>query len=508
MSETSGQSPAPEPNTPENEGARTEPAGTAPTGERAGAREAEGEPDQGPAPAPESDSEHSEPRRPAPALSRVRRVRAAFRRAVDQADRARTQARDRDLRYEDSSRSSPAERGKRRAAAARTPPAAAAPTVRVSTPSVMTTRSAALDSLPSWLVRGGLASWLLLGLIIVVGLVFFATSQVVEVFIGVFMALVLTSILQPLVNLFARVMPRYPATFLGMLSALAVVAGLIAYVVTSVTSQWNNLALRFSDGVNTIVDFLEHGPLPLHLTQKELQEQIHRLLQEGQEYVQSNAPSLASEVVANAGTVVDVFAVLALAIFSTIFFLASGGRMWRWFLNELPATMRESVHRAAGAGWYTFAGYARGTMIVAFTDALMAGIFLQVVGVPLAAPLAVLVFIGAFIPIIGAPAAMLIAMMVALASKGVITMIVVCLGVAGIGQIEGHILQPLIMGRQVSLHPVVVIIGVAIGTYAAGLLGAIVAVPLISVAWAMYSELHVRDTPVVGELPTYSGSRG
>ena len=194
------------------------------------------------------------------------------------------------------------------------------------------------------------------------------------------------------------------------------------------------------------------------LTQQELAAQFQGWVRQGQEYLQSNAPTLATEILSNASALVDVFAVLALAIFSAIFFLASGGRMWRWFLNELPAHMRESVHRAAGAGWYTFAGYARGTVLVALTDAIMAGIFLQIVGVPLAAPLAVLVFIGAFIPLVGAPAAMIVAMMVALASQGFITMIVVCLGVAGIGQIEGHVLQPLIMGRQVSLHPVVVII--------------------------------------------------
>ena len=137
----------------------------------------------------------------------------------------------------------------------------------------------------------------------------------------------------------------------------------------------------------------------------------------------------------------------------------------------------------------------------------MAGVFLQVVGVPLAAPLAVLVFIGAFIPMIGAPLAMIVAMVVALASKGFVAMVVVGLGVAGIGQIEGHILQPLIMGRQVSLHPVVVGIAVAVGTFSAGLLGAVVAVPLVSVAWSVYSELHVKDAPLEGSLPSYSPGR-
>lgn len=417
---------------------------------------------------------------------RLRKGRDVLDRTIDRAERARLEARAEQMRYNDAPDGGPA-----------------APEAVPAQPH----RPSVLDSLPSWLVRGGLGSWLLLGLIVIVGLVFFMTSKIIPVFIGVFIALVFTSILQPLVNVFARIMPRYPATFLALLTALGFVAALLAYVISSVTSQWSSLAAQFSDGVTTIMEFVEDGPLPVHVTQDQLQNQINTWLKEGQNYVQSNAPTLVSEVLSNAGTLVDVFAVLALALFTTIFFLAAGGKMWRWFLNELPARLRESVHRAAGAGWYTFAGYARGTVIVALTDAIMAGIFLQIVGVPLAAPLAVLVFIGAFIPIIGAPAAMLIAMMVALASDGFVTMVVVCLGVAGIGQIEGHILQPLIMGRQVSLHPVVVIIGVAVGTYSAGLLGAIVAVPLISVLWSVYSELHVKDAPVVGELPSYSSPK-
>ena len=160
-----------------------------------------------------------------------------------------------------------------------------------------------------------------------------------------FIALVITAILYPLVSFFARFMPRYPATFLGLLTALAVVAALIAYVVSSVTSQWDSLARQFSDGLDTIVDFLEHGPLPVHLTQQELVATVQNLVEQGQEYVQSNVPSLAGEVLSNAGSIVDVFVVLALALFTAIFLLASGGRMWRWFLNELPARLRERFLR-------------------------------------------------------------------------------------------------------------------------------------------------------------------
>ena len=445
-------------------------------------------PSDGPADSPRGAGEH----RP---INPIFRARQALHRQIDRADQWREADRALVMRLD-----APIVSDERRAAPA---PEEAA---RVRVVGEVTTRSATLDSLPGWLVRGGVGAWLLLGIVAAVSLVFIGTAQVIPVFIGVFIALVITAILYPLVSFFARFMPRYPATFLGLLTALAVVAALIAYVVSSVTSQWDSLARQFSDGLDTIVDFLEHGPLPVHLTQQELVDTVQSLVEQGQEYVQSNAPSLAGEVLSNAGSIVDVFVVLALALFTAIFFLASGGRMWRWFLNELPAHLRERVHRAAGAGWYTFAGYARGTVILALTDAVMAGVFLQVVGVPLAAPLAVLVFIGAFVPIIGAPAAMLVAMVVALASKGFIAMVVVGLGVAGIGQIEGHILQPLIMGRQVSLHPVVVGLAVAVGTFSVGLLGAVVAVPLVSVAWSVYSELHTKDAPVVGELPRYNAA--
>ena len=445
-------------------------------------------PSDGPADSPRGAGEH----RP---INPIFRARQALHRQIDRADQWREADRALVMRLD-----APIVSDERRAAPA---PEEAA---RVRVVGEVTTRSATLDSLPGWLVRGGVGAWLLLGIVTAVSLVFIGTAQVIPVFIGVFIALVITAILYPLVSFFARFMPRYPATFLGLLTALAVVAALIAYVVSSVTSQWDSLARQFSDGLDTIVDFLEHGPLPVHLTQQELVDTVQSLVEQGQEYVQSNAPSLAGEVLSNAGSIADVFVVLALALFTAIFLLASGGRMWRWFLNELPARLRERVHRAAGAGWYTFAGYARGTVILALTDAVMAGVFLQVVGVPLAAPLAVLVFIGAFVPIIGAPAAMLVAMVVALASKGFIAMVVVGLGVAGIGQIEGHILQPLIMGRQVSLHPVVVGLAVAVGTFSVGLLGAVVAVPLVSVAWSVYSELHTKDAPVVGELPRYNAA--
>lgn len=354
---------------------------------------------------------------------------------------------------------------------------------------------------PRWLRKYGQAAWLLIGMIIVVGLVVFATSRIQAVFIAVFLALVVTSVLYPLVSVLARVMPRALATAITMLAALAVVAGILTYVISSVAGQWEDLADQFGDGLDQIFHFLEHGPLPVHFTQAEIYEGINQLVAQAQQYIADNAGDLAGQVLSNAGAVALGFTILALSVFVTVFLLLRGGEMWRWFLNQLPARSRERTHRAAGAGWYTFSGYARGTVIVASADAIMALVLLLIVGVPLAAPLAVLVFIGAFIPLIGAPLAMIIAAVVALAAGGFVDALIVTIGIALIGQIEGHLLQPLVMGKQVSLHPVVVALGVTAGTFVAGLLGAIIAIPIIAVIWAVFSALHEPDPPIEGELP-------
>ena len=138
-------------------------------------------------------------------------------------------------------------------------------------------------------------------------------------------------------------------------------------------------------------------------------------------------------------------------------------------------------------------------MFIALTDGFLAFILLLLLHVPLAAPLAVLVVIGAFIPLIGAPLAMVIAAIVALAANGFWSAVFVTIGIAGIGQLEGHIFQPFIMGRQVRLHPVVIALSVTAGTLTAGILGAVIAVPLVAVCWAIFSRLRTLDPPMEEE---------
>ena len=244
----------------------------------------------------------------------------------------------------------------------------------------------------------------------------------------------------------------------------------------------------------------------MNITSEDAYKWLTNMLDKGQEYIYSNWQHLASAALSNVGGVALAITAFALAIFVTIFFLLQGAQMWRWFLNLLPTDKRATWNHAAQAGWTTFAGYGRGTIIIAFIDGVLSWIFLEVAGVPLAPALAVLVMIGALIPMVGAPAAMIVAMIVALATEGVMKAAIVGIGIALIGQLEGHVLQPLIMGRQVALSPVVVGIGVMAGTLLAGLLGAIIAIPIIAVVWAVFSSLYHRDPPIEGPLPDLPSS--
>lgn len=359
------------------------------------------------------------------------------------------------------------------------------------------------ETAPRWLQKAAGVSWRLLVLVAAIAVVFFATSKVQLVFIALFLAFVFTAVLRPLVSAMSRIMPRGLATALSLLTGILVFVGMLTYVVYSVANQWQQLSKQFGTGIQQIIDFLQSGRLPFQVTNA----QTAAWIDQGVKWVQDHAGQLAGQAAASATSVVEVFTALALAIFCSIFFLARGADMWTWFLNQLPARVRESWQTAGGAGWYTFSGYTRGTVIIALVDGLLAFILLTVVQVPLAAPLAVLVLMGAFIPLIGAPTAMAVAMIVALAALGPIQAGIVGLGIAGIGQFEGHVLQPLVMGKQVSLHPVAVAIAVATGTLSAGILGAVIAVPLVAVSWAVFSKLRTTDPPMVDEAEAETEAR-
>lgn len=352
-----------------------------------------------------------------------------------------------------------------------------------------------------WLTKAGLSAWYIIGIALLISGVFFATSKITPVFMGIFVALVLKALLNPLVNHLSKIMKRWLAVVISLLGFVALFFGMLTFVITSVAGQWGELGSKLNHGVDMIIDFLQSLPFNITLTSDDVYKWLQGNMDRAQNYLESNWQRVATEALSNVGSIAIGITVVFLAIFVAIFLLLSGSQMWRWFLNLLPTSARARTNTAAQAGWGAFAGYAHGTVIIAVSDGAFAWIFLEIVRIPLAPALGVLVMIGAFIPMVGAPAAMLLAMIVALAVDGVWKAIIVGIGIALIGQFEGHILQPLVMGRQVALSPVVVIIGVVTGTMVAGLIGAIVVVPLMGVTWAMFSSLYRRDPPIVGPLP-------
>ena len=185
------------------------------------------------------------------------------------------------------------------------------------------------------------------------------------------------------------------------------------------------------------------------------------------------------------------------------FFLRDGAQIWRFLCRLLPRPARVPVARAGHYSWHTLGSYVRATVLVAFVDAVGIGIGLAVLGVPLALPLAALVFLGAFIPVIGATLSGTVAILVALVTQGPVSALIVLGVVVAVQQLEGHVLQPLIMGRAVALHPLAVVLAIATGLVVAGIVGALVAVPLLAVANT--AVRYLTEHP--GGEPTPTGNR-
>jgi predicted PurR-regulated permease PerM len=194
----------------------------------------------------------------------------------------------------------------------------------------------------------------------------------------------------------------------------------------------------------------------------------------------------------SAGSAFDVLTAVLTGVFALIFFLLQPRQLFDWVLSWTPKRARLRTDEAATIAWDSFSSYTRGIIVVALSDSIVVGIGLAIIGVPLVGPLALLVFIGAFIPIIGAPIAMIIAALVALAAKGPLAALLVIGLIFIVGELEGHVFQPLILGRAVALHPLAIVMLVAVGTAVLGFLGALIAVPVGLVIYMVTKYLTDR----------------
>jgi predicted PurR-regulated permease PerM len=194
-------------------------------------------------------------------------------------------------------------------------------------------------------------------------------------------------------------------------------------------------------------------------------------------------------VVAATSTAGHLLAGLLITLFATIFFTYDGRGIWRWLVSLFPEPARDRVHGSGERAWTVLTAYVRGTFVIALTDAMGIALVAWILGLPLVLPLAVLVFIGAFIPIVGAAISGIAAVAVALVDQGPVHALLMLAGVVAVQQIEGHILQPFLMGRLVRVHPLAVVVVIAIGAEVAGIFGALIAVPLTAIINAVSTHL-------------------
>ncbi|WP_260610536.1 AI-2E family transporter [Streptomyces sp. WAC06614] len=332
--------------------------------------------------------------------------------------------------------------------------------------------------------RAAAYAWRLIAVGVAVYGIFVVLGRFHEIGIALFLGLVATALLRPVADLLARRLPRGLAVGMTLIGSFVLGLGVLALVGEAVAGESERLVREFREGLGSIETWLERPPFRLDpgvLT--DLQSRIGA-------YLGSHRSMLLSTAVSGVGQVVKVLTVLVLAVFCSVFFIHSGDRHWAWFCAQLPVTARERWRVGGRAAWRTFTGYTHGIVLVAGTNAILVGLALYFLGVPLAVPLALLEFVAAFVPLIGSPIALAVAAVVALAAKGPLVAALVVALIVVIGQIEGHVLHPLVMSWAVRLHPVVVAVSVIAGAIAAGVVGAIVAVPLVSVVWSVHLALR------------------
>ena len=328
------------------------------------------------------------------------------------------------------------------------------------------------------------AAWVLLQFVMRLGVVIVPAA----------LALMLTALLVPAVDFLSRRgAPRGGAVALVLICGLALVGSILAFVITQFADGLPDLADQVTRSIDSARQWLIRGPLHLR------PDQINHFGDTAIQTIRDHQQELTSGALSTAGTVTEIVTGALLALFTLIFLLLGGRNIWRYLTQMAPATARQRVSDAGAAGFHSLTGYVRATSVVAFVDAVGIGTGLAILGIPLALPLASLVFLGAFIPLVGAVLSGFVAVVVALLAKGFVYALITLGLIIAVMQLEAHVLQPLVMGRAVSIHPLAVVLGIAAGGVLAGVVGALLAVPTIAF---INSAARVLLAPDPGEEKT------
>jgi predicted PurR-regulated permease PerM len=328
-------------------------------------------------------------------------------------------------------------------------------------------------------------------------------QKLATVVIPLAIGLLAAALLAPLVDWMQRLgVPRAVGVFVALVGSIGVVAGIMTFVVEQFVAGVPELSNKFTDSIHQIQDWLINGRL--HLSN----EQIRNVGDAAVKAIQSNQDSLTSGALTTATVIGELLTGTFLTLFILIFFLYGGDQIWQFVTRIVPTDHRERVRTAGRLGFGTLVGFVRATVVVAAVDAIGIGAGLAILGVPLALPLASLVFIGAFIPIIGAFLAGFIAVFIALVTKGLVTALIVLGIIIAVMQLEGHVLQPLLLGRAVSIHPLAVVLAITAGVVIGGIAGGLLAVPFVAVMNTAIRSLLDGPEELYEELQTGDDHRG
>ncbi|WP_042801682.1 AI-2E family transporter [Streptomyces sp. C] len=349
------------------------------------------------------------------------------------------------------------------------------------------------------------ASWRLLMLAGMLWVLMKVISEVRLVVLAFAAALLVTALLQPFVVRLRRLgLPRGLATAVTAILGFVVIGLVGWFVVWQVMENLDDLSNRLREGINELKSWALDSPF--HVTEK----QINDIAKNLSETIGTNTEEITSAGLQGVTVLVEVLTGMLLAMFSTLFLLYDGKRIWTWVLGLVPAAARPGVAGAGPRAWRTLTAYVRGTVLVALIDAVFIGLGLYFLDVTMAVPLAVFIFLFAFIPLVGAVISGALAVVVALVTQGPVIALAVLGVVLAVQQIEGHVLQPFILGRAVRVHPLAVVLAVAAGGMVAGIGGAVVAVPLVAVTntVVVYLRAYSRERHHAAVAATGPGPHG
>lgn len=320
------------------------------------------------------------------------------------------------------------------------------------------------------------AQWILI--LALAGVTVFALVQIKLAVIPVLVALILAAAISPMVNaLHRRRVPRLLGAWIALVATLGSLTAVVTGVVLAVRSEWEELVESASRGLDELQLWLTSGPLPIDRAQLDQAEQaLVAFLGSGEFRAGAlTGVSTAGEVIAGALLVLVVL----------FFFLKDGDRIWSFLTGRLSGERLIKARLAGSRAVEVLGVYVRGTSIVALVDAVVIGVALAVLQVPLALPLAVTVFLGAFVPLLGATLAGALAALVALVANGPVVALIVVIVVVAVNQLEGDLLQPVVLGKSLRLHALVILLALTIGTILGGIIGAVLSVPIAAVGWAV-----------------------